>query len=125
MSQRHIRRRAPTSAARSAAGLDEMCRVPAVLLAAEPARGSLLERIRVHCPADGIEHTGSECTGCARFVRWGLSTIAGAPWLLCRLPCSSCGDRDRVAALDEVVFCEECRARAGAAPEDDEIEAGV
>lgn len=103
----------------------ERCRISA-RLSPEPTRGrSLLGRIRVDCPMTGQERTGVECTGCEQFVGWGLSTTIGQPWLTCRLPCASCRNRhEATIEVAEVVFCEDCRERACAPEDHDELGIG-
>ena len=95
----------------------EICRVSA--RAYESSDEPLLDRLRVRCPVIGRERPGAECVRCPRFVGYGET------WLLCRLPCSSCGSRRGVAIeLEEVVFCEDCAERAGPAGAHEELGEG-
>ena len=104
---------------------DQRCRVPARLLPGSADGKSLLGRIRVACPLQETERTCLECTSCERFIGWEFSMATREGWVTCRLPCTCCGSRrDVTVDIPDVVFCEDCRERASAVQDDDELGAG-
>ena len=92
----------------------EPCGLKAQVLSKSATPGSLLQRLRVSCPRTGEVRTGVECSDCEHFVGWTLSPVDGARHLMCRLPCSVCGERAEANSLATTVVCRACAERADA-----------
>ncbi len=104
---------------------DQVCRLSARIVPASADDPSLLGRLRIDCPLSARERSGAECASCERFIGFGFSAAMAEAWVTCRLPCTCCGSRreDAVEVAD-VVLCMECRERARAVDEDDELGVG-